>query len=205
MARITISRDFTLRWQDQVALFDEMVLCWLSFGQRSIDITHYNSMLHHPTLSPSVCGLVNRWEENKGAQKFVQTILSGKYQDILPPPPPHTSRILTATRSHTHKLRHPTSALLSNYIRQVDREWIPDNAQPDTSSDDDDDEEDSENNSPSVPPAKKCKLNPGLPRRVVQKKSTPLCKDNAAKVAASHLNYSSYRKHETTAPVALNT
>ena len=204
MARITISRDFTLRWQDQVALFDEMVLCWLSFGQRSIDITHYNSMLHHPTLSPSVCGLVNRWEENKYAQKFVQTVLSGKYQDIPPPPPPHTSRILTAARSHTHKLRHPTSALLSNYIRQVDREWIPDNAQPDTSSSDDD-EEDSEDNSLSVPPTKKCKLNPGLPRRVVQKKSTPLCKDNAAKVGASHLNYSSYRKHEPTVPVVVKT
>ena len=203
MARVTISRDFTLRWQDQIQLFDEIVLCWVSFGQRSIDITHYNSVLRHPTLSPSVCGSVNRWEENKGAQKFVQTILSGKYQDILPPPPPHTTRILTATRSHTHKLRHPTSALLSNYIRQVDREWIPDNAHPDTSSSDD--EEDSEDNSLSVPPAKKCKLNPGLPQHVMQKKSTPLRKDNAAKVGASHLNYSSYRKHETTAPVAVNT
>ena len=204
MARVTISKDFTLRWRDQVELFDETVLCWLSFGQRSIDITHYNSVLRHPKLSPSVCGLVNRWEESKGAQKFVQTILSGMYKDILPPPPPHTSRILAATRSHTHKLRHPTTALLSNYIRQVDREWIPDNAQPDTSSSDDD-EEDSENNSLSVPPAKKCKLNPGLPRRVVQKKSTPLCKDKAAKVGASHLNYSSYRENETTAPVAVNT
>ena len=203
MARVTISRDFTLRWQDQVELFDETVLCWLSFGQRSIDITHYNSVLRHPTLSPSVCGSVNRWEENKGAQKFVQTILSGKYQDILPPPPLHTTRILTATRSHTHKQRHPTTALLSNYIRQVDREWIPDNAQPDTSSSDD--EEDSEDNSLSVPPAKKCKLNPGLCRHVVQKKLTPLRKNNAAKVAASHLNYSSYRKHETTVPVVLNT
>ena len=203
MARVILSRDFSLRWQDQVELFDEMVLCWLSFGQRSIDITHYNSVLQHPTLSPSVCGLVNRWEENKGAQKLVQTILSGKYLDILPPPPPHTTRILTATRSHTHKLRHPTTALLSNYIRQVDREWIPDLAQPGTSSSDDG--EDSEDNSQSVPPAKKCKLNPGLPRRVVQKKSTPPCKDKAAKVGASHLNYSSYRKHETTAPVVVNT
>ena len=204
MARVTISRDFTLRWQDQVELFDEMVLCWLSFGQRSLDITHYNSVIRHPVLSSEVCGLVNRWEENKGAQKFVQTILSGKYQDILPPPPPHTSRILTATRRHTHKLRHPTTALLSNYIRQVDREWIPDNAQPDTSSSDDD-EEDTEDNSLSVPPAKKCKLNPGLPRLVVQKKSTPLCKDKAAKIGASHLNCPSYRKHEPTTPVAVNT
>ena len=125
MARATTPS--VLRWQDQVELFDEMVLSWLSFGQQTLDTTHYKTVLNHPVFSDNKIPVaVNSWEEKGCTRKFVQTVIKGQYQNAFPPPPPQTRKILTAKPCHISKKPKSRMASLTQFTSKVDKDWVPD-------------------------------------------------------------------------------
>lgn len=130
MARSTVSTDSMLQWHDQMHIFDEMVLSWISFGQQQLDTTHYNSVLTHPIFTQKLYYDVNNWEESQNTQKFVDRLIIGRHEPIFPRPPAQTRKILTAKSSYRskRKMHNPHIPSLPTFTRNVDKEWIPEDS-----------------------------------------------------------------------------
>ena len=124
MARSALTSDNVLTWKSQMHLFDELTLGWLSFGQQSLDQTHYSSVINSPLLRNKELTKLNAWQEYSETQTFIDHILGG--QEVLPKPSAQTTKILSITKQKAYRSRYSNN--LSQYLTKVeekDADWVP--------------------------------------------------------------------------------